>query len=258
MGSLLVRSGMTTHPPRIGRLEGMPRNTPAVEKRPNIFKQVAQLLRFTRDVFPWAPWAVLAASLLGVAIGLLAAFLIPGNLFTRIAWILTGILGGILLGMVTLSQLAQRAMYKKLDGTPGAVGHVLSTGLGRSWQASDTPVGVNPKTQDAVYRAIGKGGIVIVGEGSPLRLKKLVADEEKRDKRIASGVPITVFYVGHGPDEVPLDKLTKTIKKLPKAIDKGTQAAVIKRAASVNAGGVSSLPIPKGIDPTKVRAPRPR
>lgn len=236
----------------------MPRNTPAVEKRPNIFKQIAQLLRFTREIFPGAPWAVLAVALVGVAIGVAAGLLIPGNLFTRIIWIITGILGGILLGMITLSQLATRAMYKKLDGTPGAVGHVLSTGLGRSWQASDTPVGINPKTQDAVYRAIGKGGIVIVGEGSPARLKKLVNDEEKRDKRIASGVPINVLYVGHGDGEVPLDKLTKTIKKLPKAIDKSTQAAVIKRAASVNAGGVGSLPIPKGIDPTKVRAPRPR
>lgn len=236
----------------------MAKNTPAVEKRPNIFKQVAQLLRFTREVDPWAPWAVLAVALIGVALGVAAAFLIPGNLFTRIIWIITGILAGLLLGMITLSRLATNAMYQKLDGTPGAVGHVLSTGLGRNWQASDTPVAVNPKTQDAVYRAIGRGGIVIVGEGSPARLKRLIADEEKRDKRVASGVPITVMYAGDGPDEVPLKELTKRIKKLPKAIDKSTQAAVIKRAASVNAGGLGSLPIPKGIYPTKVRAPRPR
>jgi hypothetical protein len=48
---------------------------------------------------------------------------------------------------------------------------VLSTSLGRSWVASEMPVGVNPKTQDAVYRVIGRGGVVIVGEaragGSP-------------------------------------------------------------------------------------------
>jgi hypothetical protein len=34
-------------------------------------------------------------------------------------------------------------------------------------------------------------------------------------------------------------------------------AAVIKRLASVSQS-LASLPIPKGIDPTKVRAPRPR
>ncbi len=39
---------------------------------------------------------------------------------------------------------------------PGATGHVLSTSLGRSWQASETPVGINPKTQEAVYRTIGR------------------------------------------------------------------------------------------------------
>ena len=70
-------------------------------------------------------------------------------------------------------------------------------------------------------------------------------------------MPITVLYVGHGEDEVPIADLAKTIKKLPKAIDKATMAAVIRRIDSVSQS-LSSLPIPKGIDPTKVRAQRPR
>jgi len=70
-------------------------------------------------------------------------------------------------------------------------------------------------------------------------------------------VPVTVLYVGHGDEDVAISKLATTIKRLPKAIDRGTQAAVIKRLDSVSRG-LSSLPIPKGVDPLKARAPRPR
>ena len=66
-----------------------------------------------------------------------------------------------------------------------------------------------------------------------------------------------MLYVGHGEDEVEIGQLAKTIKRIPKAIDRPTMAAVIKRVDSVSQS-LSSLPIPKGIDPTKVRAPRPR
>ena len=54
-----------------------------------------------------------------------------------------------------------------------------------------------------------------------------------------------------------ISDLAKRIKKIPKAIDKATMAAVIRRIDSVSQS-LSSLPIPKGIDPTKVRAQRPR
>ena len=78
-------------------------------------------------------------------------------------------------------------MYKQIDGMPGAAGHVLSTSLGRNWQSSEMPVGVNPKTQEAVYRAIGRGGVVIVGEGARGRLTRLVNDERSKVQRVASG-----------------------------------------------------------------------
>ena len=158
---------------------------------------------------------------------------------------------------MTMTRLSTNAMYKQIDGMPGAAGHVLSTSLGRNWQASEMPVGVNPKTQEAVYRAVGRGGVVIVGEGARGRLTRLVNDERSKVQRVASGVPVTVLYIGHGEDEVPIAKLAPTIKSLPKKIDRATMAAVIKRVDSVSQS-LASLPIPKGIDPTKVRAPRPR
>ncbi len=231
------------------------RNT---EKSPGFFSQLKSLFQFTREVYPWLPWLQIALLVAGILVGLIVGYLIPQfQVWTVVLWGVTGLLLGILGALITMTRLSTKAMYIKIDGMPGAAGHVLSTGLGRKWQASDTPVGINPKTQEAVYRAIGRGGIVIVGEGARGRLTRLVNEERTKAQRVAHGVPVNVFYVGHGDGEVAIADLTKTVKKLPKAIDKTTMAAVIRRVDSVSQS-LSSLPIPKGVDPLKVRAPRPR
>ena len=83
-------------------------------------------------------------------------------------------------------------------------------------------------------------------------------DERSKVQRVATGV------AGHGVlrratarTRSRSAKLAATIKALPKKLDRATMAAVIKRVDSVSQS-LASLPIPKGIDPTKARAPRPR
>ncbi len=236
----------------------MAARTNAPEKRPGFFSQLKTLFTFTRDAYPWLPWVLIGILIVGVGLGVLVGFLIPPvAIWSVILWGFTGLLLGVLGSLMTMTRLSTKAMYRKIDGMPGAAGHVLSTSLGRRWQASEMPVGVNPKTQEAVYRAIGRGGVVLVGEGSRARLTRLVNEERSKVQRVAQGVPVTVLYLGHGPDEVPIAKLAPTIKSLPKKIDRTTMAAVIKRIDSVSQS-LASLPIPKGIDPTRVRAPRPR
>ncbi len=236
----------------------MAARTSAPEKRPGFFAQLRTLYTFTQQSFRWLPWLLIGIVIVGIAAGVGIGFLIPPvAVWSVVLWGVTGFMAGFLAALMTTTRLSTKAMFRKLDGMPGAAGHVLSTSLGRAWQASDKPVGVNPKTQEAVYRAIGRGGVVIVGEGSRGRLTRLVNDERSKVQRVATGVPVTVLYVGHGPDEVPISKLAPTIKSLPKKIDRATMAAVIKRIDSVSQS-LASLPIPKGIDPTKVRAPRPR
>ncbi|MBN9152748.1 MAG: DUF4191 family protein [Microbacterium sp.] len=228
------------------------------DKGPGFFSQIRTLFTFTREEYRWLPWLIAAILVAGVGVGVLVGFLLPPvAIWSVILWGVTGLLLGVLGSLMTMTRLSTTAMYRKIDGRPGAAGHVLTTSLGRSWRASDMPVGVNPKTQEAVYRAIGRGGVVIVGEGARGRLTRLVNEERSKVQRVASGVPVNVFYVGHGEGEVEIAKLASTIKKLPKAIDRTTQAAVIKRVDSVSQS-LASLPIPKGIDPTKARAPRPR
>jgi len=230
----------------------------APEKRPGFFRQIGSLITFTKDAYPWAPWVLIGIVVVGTALGVVVGFLIPPvAVWSIILWAVTGLLFGILAAMITLTRVSTRAMYKKIDGVPGAAGHVLSTALGRNWVASDMPVGVNPKTQDAVYRVIGRGGVVIVAEGARGRLTRLINDERVKVQRVASGVPVHVIHVGHEEGDVPIAKLASTIKAFPKKINRTTMAAVVKRVDSVSQS-VTSLPIPKGIDPTKVRSPRPR
>lgn len=230
----------------------------APEKRPGFFSQIRTLYTFTQKAYPWLPWLLAAIFLVCIALGVAVGLLLPPiALWSIILWSVTGLMLGVLASLMTMTRLSTSAMYKQIDGMPGAAGHVLSTSLGRNWQSSDMPVGVNPKTQEAVYRAVGRGGIVIVGEGARGRLTRLINDERSKAQRVATGVPVHVLYVGHGADEVPIAKLAPTIKALPKKIDRATMAAVIKRLSSVSQS-LASLPIPKGIDPTKARAPRPR
>jgi hypothetical protein len=230
----------------------------APEKRPGFFSQLRSLYTFTQKAFRWLPFMLVGMVLLGIAAGVGVGFLIPPiAVWSIVLWGVTGLMAGVLAGLMIMTRLSTRAMYKQIDGMPGASGHILSTSLGRSWQSSDMPVAVNPKTQDAVYRAIGRGGVVIVAEGARGRITRLVNDERSKVQRVASGVPVTVLYVGHGEGDVPISKLASTIKSLPKKVDRTTMAAVIKRIDSVSQG-LASMPIPKGIDPTKVRAPRPR
>lgn len=236
----------------------MAKRAPEPEKRPGFFSQIKSLFRFTREAYPWLPWAQAAMLVGGVLLGLIVGLLLPDTqIWSVVLWGVTGLMVGLLAAMFTMTRLSTSAMYRKIDGMPGAAGHVLSTSLGRNWQSSDTPVGINPKTQEAVYRAVGRGGIVVVGEGAKGRLTRLVNEERVKAQRVAHGVPVNVYYVGHDEGDVAISDLAKTIKKLPKAIDKATMGAVIRRIDSVSQS-LSSLPIPKGIDPTKVRAQRPR
>jgi len=243
---------------RKGRLFDMSSRSSAPEKRPGFFSQLRSLFSFTKEYFSWLPYLLIGIVVVAIALGVLVGTLIsPGVIWSLILWGITGLFAGVLGAMITLTRLATRAMYKRIDGMPGATGHIISTGLGRRWQASEMPVGVNPKTQDAVYRAIGRGGVVIIGEGARGRLTRLINDERSKVQRVASGVPVHILYVGDGEDDVAIAKLASVIKSYPKAIDRTTMAAVIKRIDSVSQS-VTSLPIPKGIDPMKARAQRPR
>ncbi len=62
-----------------------------------------------------------------------------------------------------------------------------------------------------------------------------------------------MINAGQDEDQVALEDIAKKMKKLPKSITKLEVSAVEKRLSTLTA---NRLPIPKGIDPNRVRPNR--
>jgi len=229
-------------------------STPA--KEPGRLKQMYQVFQMTRRSDPTSIWWMLLAFLAPLALGIVLGLIFSReSLIGLLLWIVAGLLGGVLLFLIVLGRRAEKAAYSQIDGQPGAVGAVLKSSLRRGWTASEMPVAVSPRTQDAVYRAVGNGGVVLIGEGPASRTQKMLEEERRRVARILPNVTVTFMQVGPDPDSVPLHKLAGRMSKLKRSLNKAEVRAVANRLSSL---GKNGLPIPKGIDPTKVRAPRPR
>jgi hypothetical protein len=231
-------------------------STPKPAKEPGRLKQMYQVFQMTRRYDKLAIWWFLLAFLGPVLVGVALAFLLAsGEVLPFVLYIVAGVLGGLLVFLIVLGRRAEKAAYSQIAGQPGAVGAVLKSSLRRGWTASEMPVNVSPKTQDAVYRAVGRGGVALIGEGPRSRTQRMLEDERRNVTRILPNVPVNFIYVGPDPESVPLHKLAGRLRKLKPALRKPEILAVSNR---LNSLGKNGLPIPKGIDPTKVRAPRPR
>ena len=233
----------------------MARKDSAATKEPGRIKQMWQVFQMTRRYDSRAQWYMLGALLLGAAIGVvLALTLTGGNVFSIVLWIVAGVLLGALGAIIVLGRRAERAAYSQIEGQPGAVGAVLRSSLKRSWRGSEMPVAVNGRTRDAVYRAVGRGGVVLIGEGPATRTRKMVEDEKRKIARIVPNVIITVFNVGPDADAVPLHRLAGRMAKIKVSLTKPEVLAVDNRLSSLG----MQMPIPKGVDPLKVRPQRAR
>lgn len=226
-------------------------------KEPGRFKQLWQIFKLTKKSDKALVPILLATLIVPIALGItLSVLFTGGSILTLILYITTSILAATLLTLIVLGQRAEKTAYQQIAGQPGAVGAVLRSALRRAWQASEFPVSVNPKSQDAVYRAVGKPGVVLIAEGSQTRTKRMVEDEKRNVLRAVPEIPVHFIFVGPDQDAVPLHKLNKKLNSFPKKLRKAEVLAVSHRLNSLHRGG--SLPIPKGMDPTKLRAPKPR
>ena len=215
---------------------------------PGIITQLKQVYAVTRQHEPrlplWMGLAFGAALLVGLVIGLL--------LENWITWLLIALPFGVLAAVIVMNRLGEKAMYSRLEGQTGAAGATLSS-LRRGWIVSEQPVAMNPKTQDLVFRAIGRPGVVLVTEGPVQRVGKLLSKEERAMERFLPGVPVHVVQTGRGEGQTPLHEVPKTLKSLPKKLTAQEVAAVDRR---LNALGAQRLPIPKGVDPMRARPNR--
>jgi hypothetical protein len=159
------------------------------------------------------------------------------------------VLLGLLVPVFLFGRFAQTAQYSAIEGQPGAAAAVLQSMRG-NWTV--TPAIAANRNMDVVHRAVGRPGVVLVGEGSPTRLPGLLAAEKKRVARVAYDVPIYDFQVGDAEGQVALRHLQRKIMKLPRNL-KGTAIADVNfRLKALPA----SLQAPKGPMPRSGRPPR--
>src|SRR5438132_10798147 len=151
---------------------------------------------------------------IGSGLGVLVILVVVG-LLTGLAPLLIplGVLLGLLVTTILFGRFAQAAQYSAIEGQPGAAAAVLENMRG-NWTV--TPAIAANRNMDVVHRAVGRAGVILVGEGSPSGLASLLAAEKKRVARVAYEVPIFDFQVGNGEGQVPISKLQRKIMRLPR------------------------------------------
>ncbi|OFI38311.1 hypothetical protein BIU82_17925 [Arthrobacter sp. SW1] len=233
--------------PKRGLFSRKPKEAKA--KKPSQLKQIGEVFKMTRRSDPQVVLLMVLAFLGVVAVSLLIGFLLQNP----ITGLIIGIPLGLLAAVFILSRRAERAAFAQIENQPGASGAALGT-LRRGWITEQQPVAVNPRTQDAVFRAIGRPGVVLVSEGPSHRVKPLLEAERKKLSRILPNVTIHMIESGRGEGQVPISQVAKTMNKLKNELTKVEVSAVSKRISSLG----NRLPIPKGIDPYKARPQRGR
>jgi hypothetical protein len=187
---------------------------------------------------------------LGSGLGTLLVLVVVG-LLTGLAPLLIpfGVLLGVLVTVVLFGRFAQAAQYSTIEGQPGAAAAVLENMRG-DWTV--TPAVAANRNMDVVHRAVGKPGVILVGEGSPTRLAGLLAAEKKRVARVAYEVPIIEFQVGNGEGQVPISKLQRKVMRLPRKLKPDAVSDLNHRLRALQ----PSLQAPKGPIPRNIRQPK--
>ena len=209
------------------------------------FKVIRDAFAVTKKEKPY-----IAALLAMVFIAVLATGIMIGAFFGRpgyAAFLTTPL--AFLISFIVFTRAATSSAYASIEGQQGAAASVLMS-IRKGWTV-DTAVNVN-RHQDMVHRAVGKAGIVLVGEGRE-GVKILLNDERKRMERVAPGVPVHTFICGEQEDQVSIRKLQSKMKKFPKKLST-TQLRELR--ARIKSVGGMNVPLPKGPMPKNVKLPK--
>ena len=225
-------------------------STPVPPEKLKRRQQIAQTYRMARKSDRWLPLWILLAFVVGAAVGFALFVFLPGP------GLLFGIVGAVLFGflaaMIIFGRRAQRAAYSQMDGQRGSAAAALNM-LRRGWKV-DAAIGFT-KQQDVVHRVVGPPGIVLVGEGTPVRVKQLLVNERRKHERVAAGTPIHEVVCGRGDGEVPLPKLVRHVQKLGKNLKPADMTDLLYRIKALDANR-SNIPLPKGPMPTSMKGHR--
>ena len=187
---------------------------------------------------------------IGSALGVIVVVILIGVFIGELAFLIPlAILLGLLVAMVLFGRFSQAAQYSAIDGQLGAGAAVLQQ-LRGDWTV--TPAVSGNRTMDVVHRAVGRAGVVLVGEGVPARVAPLLAAERKKTERVAHGVPVHEFQVGNAEGQIPIRKLQRKIMTLPRELRPTAVSDLNYRLKALQ----PSMQMPKGPMPKGARQPR--
>jgi hypothetical protein len=115
-----------------------------------------------------------------------------------------------------------------------------------------TPAVNGNRNLDVVHRAVGRPGVILVGEGDPSRVAALIATERKKTARVAFEVPIFDFQVGTGEGQIPVRKLQSKVMRLPRNLKAPAVRDLNNRLKALQ----PTLAMPKGPLPRNARQPK--
>ncbi len=213
-------------------------------------RQVREAYRVTREFDPQLPWWMLGSFVVPIVVFTVLALVLRTNTLGLVLWILLGITTGMLVAMLILVRRMKASTYKRYEGQAGSAQVALQM-LPKQWMSA--PMITFTKQQDIVHRALGPGGLILIGEGDANRLKPLLASEARKHEGAAYGVKVQTFIMGEKNGQVPLAKLTDTIKKLPKQLEANQITEINARLRALDAVR-PKMPIPKG--PMNVKGAR--
>ncbi|RBY95524.1 DUF4191 domain-containing protein [Blastococcus sp. TF02-8] len=212
--------------PKVGRLKKLGNNG-------RLMKQAYTL---TRQNDPKLPWVMLIAFVVVFAVVELIGILLDSPfIFLPLAIIL-----GALAALIVFGRRAQGSAYRQVEGQPGAAAWVLENMRG-DWRVTAGVAGT-PQL-DAVHRVLGRPGVILVGEGSPQRVRGLIAQEKKKIARVVGDAPIYDVVVGDGEGQVPFKKLNTHVMKLPRNLSAAELNSLGRRVAAL---GGARMPVPGG------------
>ncbi|MGK5533086.1 DUF4191 domain-containing protein [Streptomyces sp. URMC 129] len=217
-------------------------------ENPGRLKQIALTYKMTRRADRWIGWVISAVGLGTFGVVLAIGFLLGHPVYLGIL----GALVGLLATAIVFGRRAERAAFSQMEGQPGAAAAVLENM--RRGVAFTPAVAIN-RNQDVVHRAVGKYGVVLIGEGNPNRLKTLMAAEKRRMNRVVSDVPVHDMIVGKGEGQVELQKLRQKILKLPRVLP-GARVTEVNDRLRAMGDLMNNLPLPKGPMPKGMRMPK--
>ncbi len=226
--------GKAGKPPKLGK-DGKPKVS-RLSKLKAQARMIRQAYSLTYRNDRKLPWVMLIAF-----VAVFAVVEVLGIVFDAPFLVLPiAVLLGLLAALVVFGRRAQGSAYRQVEGQPGAAAWVLE-GMRGDWRVSTAVAGT--RELDALHRVLGRPGVILVGEGSPQRVRGLIAAEKRRIAKVVGDTPIYDVSVGDAEGQVPLKKLNTHVVKLPRNLTAGEVNALAKRMSAL---GGARPPVPGG------------